>query len=338
MDRVRLSKTLAFLLRHRPEVGGLKPDEQGWVPLEEACRAASKLMRTEVTTTVVRDLVTGAQTTRFEVRELRIRALSRSRAKEKWRAPRRHPRCTPPDILYHATTAERAAEVRDQDLLTAGPERHVYLSGDEAHAWRVAHRLRGALPEVLVIDASRARRKGVSFFRNRKTGLYLSSPIPTSAILNLQEGYAEQHSAGGFPVRRASDGGFELALVKVTRRSGATWEVAKGKLEPGETPEATAIREVQEELGISAALKVMKFIDTARYGFLIPGGHPRLKSVYLYLLEPLEPIEGFTPRASEGISDVAWFPVDEAVRAVTHSSLQPVMKRVAELLRDPSHR
>ena len=38
-------------------------------------------------------------------------------------------------------------------------------------------------------------------------------------------------------------------MIQVRRRSGLTWEVAKGKLEPGESPWQAAIREVQEEIG-----------------------------------------------------------------------------------------
>lgn len=334
MDRVRLSKTMAFLLRHRPEVGGLSPDDEGWVELDDLCAAASRLLKVEVTSGAVRELVRGAQVSRFEIHEVRIRAIARSDSGR--RPPRRHPRCQPPDILYHATTAPLVEQVEQRGELSAGRDKHVFLSGEEAHAWRVAHRLGGGPPRVLVVDATRARRHGVKFFRNRKTGLYLSTPIPAQDILNLQEGYAEQHSAGGFPVRRSADGGYELALIRVERRSGTTWEVAKGKLDPGETPEATAIREVQEELGIEVDLRVVKFIDIARYGFMIPGGYPRLKSVYLYLLEPADPVEHFIPRTAEGIADVAWFPLEEAVRVVTHSSLQPIMRKVSDLLRDPT--
>ncbi|MFT7521834.1 MAG: 8-oxo-dGTP pyrophosphatase MutT (NUDIX family), partial [Kiritimatiellia bacterium] len=144
-------------------------------------------------------------------------------------------------------------------------------------------------------------------------------------------------SAGGFPIRRDADGRMRIALIQVTRRSGVTWEVAKGKLEPGETPEATAVREVQEEMGLQTDLRVTRYLDTVRYGFLAPGGLPRLKSVYLYLMEALDPIHGFVPRGEEGISDVEWFTPDEAVKAVTHSSLQPVMRRMRSLLEQGPH-
>lgn len=323
---------MAFLLRHRPEVGNLNPDDDGFVPLLELCAAVSRLMRTDVDPSAVRTLVVKARVVRFEIIDERIRATHRPR--RSGRTPRRHPRCQPPDILYHATTAPMVEATRREGVLTAGKDKFVYLSGDEAHAWRVAHRLEGGPPRVLVIDAHRARRHGVRFFRNRRNGLFLSTPVPVQDVLNLQQGYAEQHSAGGFPVRRGSDGRVRVALIQVTRRSGITWEVAKGKLEPGETPEATAVREVQEEMGLQADLRITRYLDTVRYGFLAPGGLPRLKSVYLYVMEPLDAISGFAPRGEEGIADVGWFTAEEAVRAVTHSSLQPVMRQLRQVMEE----
>lgn len=330
MDKVRLSKTIAFLLRHRPDVGELEPDEEGWVQLDALCVAVSKLMRTHVEAAVIRELVAEAQIERFEVSAVAIRAVSRPN--RSGRLPRRHPRCSPPDILYHATTRAEAERIREAGVLSAGQDKFVYLSGDEAHAWRVAHRLPNGPPEVLYVDASRARRHGVQFYRNRKNGLFFATPVPLRDVLNLRPNFAEQHSAGGFPMRIGPDGRPRLALIQVTRRSGTTWEVAKGKLEPGETPEAAAVREVQEELGINADMRITRYLDTVRYGFMAPGSRPRLKSVFLYLMEPTEPVDSLTPRTSEGIGDVAWFTVEDAVRVVTHTSLLPVMKRLHDLL------
>ena len=332
MDPLRLSKTMAFLLRHRPDVGNLEPDDNGWVDLDDLCIAVSRLMRDEIRAPAVRKLVVDARVVRFEILDHRIRAAQAPR--RSGNKPRRPPRARPPDILYHATTAAEVERIKREGVLTAGRDKFVYLSHDEAHAWRVAHRRDGSPARVLVIDATRARRHGVRFFRNRRNGLYLATPVPESDVLNLQPGYAEQHSAGGFPVRRDADGRARVALIQVTRRSGTTWEVAKGKLEPGETPEATAVREVQEEMGLETDLQITRYLDTVRYGFLAPGGLPRLKSVYLYLMEADETIDDFVPRSQEGIADVGWFTADEAVRAVTHSSLQPVMRRLRDVLRE----
>jgi 8-oxo-dGTP pyrophosphatase MutT (NUDIX family) len=124
-----------------------------------------------------------------------------------------------------------------------------------------------------------------------------------------------------------------MALIRVSRRSGTTWEVAKGKLEPGEPPEWAGVREVQEEMGVDVEFDVRALIGLIRYGFLAPGGLPRLKTVYLYLLTPKGDMDGrFQPAASEGVRDVRWFTPEEACRVVTHTSLRPLMQRARELV------
>jgi 8-oxo-dGTP pyrophosphatase MutT (NUDIX family) len=49
------------------------------------------------------------------------------------------------------------------------------------------------------------------------------------------------------------DGEREYLLVEV-RRSPGEWVLPKGHIEPHETPEAAAVREVQEEAGVRAAV------------------------------------------------------------------------------------
>ncbi len=152
-------------------------------------------------------------------------------------------------------------------------------------------------------------------------------------MLNLQPAFAEQLSAGGIPVTLGEDGRPRMALIRVTRRSGVTWEVAKGKLEPGEPPEWAGIREVQEEMGVDCEFDVRCLVGLVRYGFMAPGGLPRLKTIFLYLLDPRGDMGGqFRPSTREGIKDVQWFTPEEACAVVTHSSLRPAMQRARRLV------
>ena len=322
LDLIQISKTMAFLLRHRPEVGGLKLDEHGWVDLAALASALTRMLRVEVCEGTVTGIVNESEVLRFEIREGRIRATRQ----------KRNNRSQSPDIIYHAATQQQVDQYVAQRKVELPGSRSISLSTDEPQAWRAAHRL-GPHPRVLYVDASRARRHGVRFQRNRRTGLYQTRSIPTSDVLNLLPKYAEQLSAGGIPVSRGPEGQPRMALIRVARRSGVTWEVAKGKLEPGETPEHAGVREVCEEMGLDVDLRVVCEVGLVRYGFMAPGGLPRLKTVHLYLMEPLSPIEtAFRPSTREGIGEVQWFTPDEACRAVTHSSLIPAMRRARELV------
>lgn len=325
-DPIRVSKTMAFLLRHRPDVGALKPDAEGWVTIDELGAAIGRLLKGDVTADMLDGLVAEQRVRRFEIVDGRIRALARE---EERRDEGR--RVHPPDILYHATTEDQIDRIRSAGHLSAGADRHVFLSSDEAQAWRVAHRLPGGPPRVLYVDAARGRRHGVRFFRNRRNGLFMATPIPLADVLNLQDGFAEQISAGGVPISTAADG-VKMALIRVTRRSGVTWEVAKGKLEHGEPPEIAAVREVKEEMGVEVNLTITRYLGAVRYGFLAPGGLPRLKTVHLFLMTPEGPMEDFLPSHREGIGAVRWFSLADACRVVTHSSLVPVIQHAAQLL------
>ena len=235
----------------------------------------------------------------------------------------------PPDILYHATCAHRVEGALVRGVVEIRGGRPVYLSRHEGQAWQVAHR-HAEVPQILVVDASRARRDGCRFDRNAQ-GLWQTPSLPIRHVLNLRRGYAEQVSAGGIPVYQGPDGP-ELALIRVQRRSGVTWEVAKGKLEPGESPAAAAVREVCEEMGCPMDLRVMASLGYVRYGFNTPEGAPRLKTLYMYLLSCAVRRMDFAPADGEGVLEVGWFPPDEAMRLVTHRSLRPLMRQVLHRL------
>ena len=179
---------------------------------------------------------------------------------------------------------------------------------------------------MLYIDVSRARRAGCYFDRNRQ-GLWQVSHVPLRHILNLCDGFAHQASAGGVPVFWGPQGP-EILLIRCQRRHSATWEVAKGKLEPGETPAQTAVREVQEEVGAALELAVERNLGAVRYGFFTPDGSPRLKTMHLYLMRTPERVTEFHPADAEGIVDVDWFTPAEASRRIAHRSLRPLMREI----------
>ena len=62
-----------------------------------------------------------------------------------------------------------------------------------------------------------------------------------------------RYSHAGGVVARTADGEREYLLVEASSRRGV-WVLPKGHIEPGETPEVAAVREVQEEAGVRAAV------------------------------------------------------------------------------------
>jgi 8-oxo-dGTP pyrophosphatase MutT (NUDIX family) len=92
----------------------------------------------------------------------------------------------------------------------------------------------------------------------------------------------DQVSSGGVAFRSTS-AGVEVALISVGKP--ARWQLPKGIVDPGESPEVTAVREVQEETGIRATL--LEKIDTIEYWYVGNKGQQRVrfhKFVHFYLL------------------------------------------------------
>src|ERR1700752_2975610 len=91
----------------------------------------------------------------------------------------------------------------------------------------------------------------------------------------------EETSAGGLgPDHKALDAPAAL-LGRIDRRGRLLWSLPKGHLEPGESAEAAAIREVAEETGITG--QVLAPLGTIDFWF-VADGHRVHKTVHPYLL------------------------------------------------------
>ena len=139
--------------------------------------------------------------------------------------------------------------------------RTIYASKILGYAWQVAHRT-CEQPCVAIIDVSVAKQHNV-YPRKNKRNLWEIEKIPVAAILNAHPNYAEQISAGGIPYI-IEDGEYKIALIQMKRTHFHSWEIAKGKLELGETPLQAAKREIAEEMGGNLQLSSPIFWKSAK--------------------------------------------------------------------------
>lgn len=120
-------------------------------------------------------------------------------------------------------------------------------------------------------------------------------------------------AAGGYVVRQGETGPEVLLIF----RRGA-WDLPKGKLDPGESVEACAIREVREEVGIGE-LRLMGSAGTTVHGYPEDGRY-LVKTTHWYFMRT--PERDFTPEEREGIEQVAWVPWEEAKERLGYESLR----------------
>lgn len=140
----------------------------------------------------------------------------------------------------------------------------------------------------------------------------------------------EQVSSGGVAFRRTS-AGIEVALISVGKP--ARWQLPKGIVDPGETPEVTAVREVQEEAGITATL--LEKIDTIEYWYVGNKGKQRVrfhKFVHFFLMQYQS---GDIGQHDWEVNEARWINLPEAIQELTFKSERLVLEKAERLIGAP---
>jgi 8-oxo-dGTP pyrophosphatase MutT (NUDIX family) len=133
-------------------------------------------------------------------------------------------------------------------------------------------------------------------------------------------------SAGGVVYRRSDEGVEVVLAARRTRRGDLAWGLPKGLVEPDETPEQTAVREVQEETGLEAEVEAS--LGEIRYFYVWEGVRIR-KAVHFFLMRATG---GDVSRHDDEMEDVRWFPLSVTLRRAAYKGEREVLQRAAERL------
>ncbi len=136
-------------------------------------------------------------------------------------------------------------------------------------------------------------------------------------------------SAGGVVARQEQDR-WLVALLKTEHKRGPVWILPKGHVEPaaGETVSDAAIREVQEEAGITS-LSIKDQLGVTRYSFQAEEALVK-KTVHYFLMTTDQ--KRLTPQAEENLIDAAWHPIDEAIECLEYDSDKNIVAKAREKL------
>lgn len=133
-----------------------------------------------------------------------------------------------------------------------------------------------------------------------------------------------ERSAGGVVLRRIR-GELHVLLIKDPYRN---WGLPKGHVEPGEDDMGAALREVEEETGLSALIPgpELKTIDWV----FRSGGKKVHKYCCFFLMASPEgkPV----PETSEGITDCRWVALHSAVEQISYDNARQVLVAAVELV------
>ncbi len=100
------------------------------------------------------------------------------------------------------------------------------------------------------------------------------------------------------------------------------WDLPKGKIEAGESPEIGAVREVEEECGIeNISRKALRYTTWHTYKHQ---GKMVLKRTYWFNME-VHHNPTLTPQLEEGITEVKWIPSGALPSAVTSNTYPSIL-------------
>jgi 8-oxo-dGTP diphosphatase len=137
----------------------------------------------------------------------------------------------------------------------------------------------------------------------------------------------DQISAGGVAFRW-KDSEPEIAIVSVKPK--LRWQLPKGIVDEGESPQVTAVREVREEAGVET--EMIKLIETIEYWYRsVKYGKPVRyhKFVNFYLLQYKS---GDVTDHDHEVEESRWVSFEEALDMLDFKSERDVVEKAREMI------
>jgi len=138
----------------------------------------------------------------------------------------------------------------------------------------------------------------------------------------------DQISAGGVAFRWKEA---EPEIVIVSVKPKLRWQLPKGIVDPGESPEIAAVREVREEAGVEA--ERLGLIETIEYWYRSEKfGKPVRyhKFVHFYLLEYRS---GDVLNHDHEIEEARWVNFDEAIELLEFKGEREVVEKARQMIK-----
>ena len=175
-----VSKSMSYVLRHRPDAIGITLDPNGWVGVDDLLSAFQRDGK-RYTRACIDRAVAENDKQRFEFSDdgTRIRA----RQGHSVKIDLGYEPAIPPDVLFHGTATRNLDSIREKGLLKMN-RHHVHLSTSKKTMLAVAQR--HGKPVILEIDAKRMHAEGHEFFVT-DNGVWLVDTVNPGYLMNIGE-------------------------------------------------------------------------------------------------------------------------------------------------------
>jgi 8-oxo-dGTP pyrophosphatase MutT (NUDIX family) len=176
----------------------------------------------------------------------------------------------------------------------------------------------------------RRRPKGPAALNSNSPASTNPSGQPKPGTAKPKRVYAkrvDEVSAGGLVIDSTGTKGLLIGRrdLKDQNRERLLWSLPKGHIEPGETPEQAAIREVAEETGIES--EIARELGVIDFWFMA-GGKRIHKTVHHFLFKEVG--GHLAPQITE-VDDVGWFPLEEIVSLLAYPDEKKLIAKSGEL-------
>ncbi|MHA3704872.1 NUDIX hydrolase [Jatrophihabitans sp. YIM 134969] len=138
----------------------------------------------------------------------------------------------------------------------------------------------------------------------------------------------DETSAGGLVVDLDGDVPRGALIGRTDRRGRLLWSLPKGHVEPGETREQAAVREVEEETGISGV--IVAELGTIDFWFVADGRRVH-KTVHHFLLRATG---GELSDEDVEVTEVAWVPLPAISAKLAYPDERTLVDTAGRLLAD----
>ena len=130
----------------------------------------------------------------------------------------------------------------------------------------------------------------------------------------------EEVSAGAVVFRETS----KEKLFLLLHYPSGHWDFVKGKMEEGENPYQTVIREAEEETGLTDLEFEKDFENKIKYNFQFEGELVNKTVIYFLANTNTEKI-----KISHEHLDFIWLPFDEAIKKTTYENAKDLLKKAS---------
>jgi len=175
----QISKTLSYVLRHKPESIGITLEPNGWVDVDLLLKNIQP--KAECTLEDIKEVVANCEKQRFKLSDdgKKIKANQGHSTDVKLDFEK----IVPPFKLYHGTAPRFVSTILKEGLKKMNRHHvHLYTEENINKAADTGNRHeKGAKPIVLVIEAKHMHNEGYKFFKS-DNNVYLTESVPPKYI------------------------------------------------------------------------------------------------------------------------------------------------------------